>query len=392
MTRLGLTMPIGADEPLSHYCSRIAALNLAESAQSFSTLLGFSFIEVTRGCSAAVERFSELAGLTPAEAQRATVLHVDTRSRQLAGHLFSKKFVANTKVKFCPLCFAEDEVTMSGRRGFRARFRMSWLPRFLRACPVHEVTLLTHKFGDWRLRCDPYAWIRVSGRQWRDFEPDCVPMRLTVAEKYFLRRIRNEPNSDLWLDDLSPQAALHFVEILGAVERHGIEVQFGSLSLSEQSASAATGFEIASGGTTDIKSVLTGLTKGYYRSKSPMGAHAVFGELADEMSAYQSFPGYNRVLELMQETAIENLPIGPGQKFLRDVRYRKLHSVHSASREAGIGARLLWRFLYEAGLAPVWDQGYSKHRVVLPVSIIAPYVEKAVEWDQKGKRRHGMIH
>lgn len=351
MSKLHLTVPRQDEETLGSYCSRLAALHGAYSAREFSSCLGFSFIELLRGSDVHVGIFTRLVSLQEADTREVSIRVLGPKLRYLRDHMFTRDHVVTTKSKFCPHCLIEDERSGVGRQGSRAYMRISWLPRFSRVCPIHQSTLVTAVPGGSGMYGDAIGGLRADNTEWFDYIDRTKPAQATPAQSYLIDRFMGRPTEPLWLNKYPVQAAAHFIDIVGAVERHGIEVSFDKLDVLEQSACAQRGFEIAAGGQRPVKAFLAGLVKGFYRSRSAMGAHAIFGELADEMSLHADLPGYDRIVKLMQRVAVENLPIGPGDNFLGSVRQRRrLHSLSSAAKENEIGPHILRTFMIERAL------------------------------------------
>lgn len=391
MSKLGFSLPLHPIESLAGYCSRTAALHKFESASALGNALGFSFQGVRQGDTGAIDRLAELLPVARGDLENAATTAIDKRTWLLNGHSFTRKFLATRKARFCPICLHDDETIREGRRGVRGYFRRTWLSRFVRACPVHNVALREEYFSNRQLLGDPYASLVDGLRGWERYISDCHHREATAAQAHFIRRFNGEPTEDnTWLDTLPLQPAFHFVEMIGAIQRHGIEVRFEDLTAQEQHASANEGYQIAAGGAEQIRDFLVRLTAGHKRSKSMIGAHAVYGEMADQVLRLSEIPGYDTILVLLQETAVDTLPIGPGDRFLGNVRHRRLHTINSAAKEAGIGSRLLWRYLHEANLVDHWlTMSQSPFRTFIPVEIIKPYVVAAVKWAELDRAARG---
>ncbi|CDZ62186.1 Hypothetical protein NGAL_HAMBI2605_18280 [Neorhizobium galegae bv. orientalis] len=383
MSKLGLCMPLGIDETLSTYCSRLAALNGFESARLFAHVLNFSFDQLTMGVEGAIDRFASLVSVERELLEKAAIVPVGRTWRTAHGHSLSRSFLQTSRARFCPLCLRDDEVSGQGRRAFRGVFRMKWMVRFLRVCPIHQIELLTLPPQASNLSGDPYGQLLGGGRDWGTYADVVVSARSTAAEKNLLQRLEGSADATTWVDRLPLQPAFHFQEMLGAVERHGIDVQFNRLTVAEQILCADAGYQIVRNGEDTVRNFLTDLTMGYFRSKGKAGAYGVYGELATQMGTFHGSPGYDQIVDLMQATAIETLPIGPGDRFLGEVRRRKNHSISTACKESGIGWQLLHRLLSDDGIIPEW--GYRSPpitKVVLPVAVISPFIERAIEWTQ----------
>ncbi|MGO8021147.1 TniQ family protein [Rhizobium leguminosarum] len=379
MTVLRWVAPLFPNESITSFCSRNAALNNAGSARVFASDMGFSFSGLANGHERDIHRLAELTGMVVEDLRPAVVTRdvvIKGRQTRFRGEAFSRQFVDSIRLRACPACLDEDEALMIGRPGLRAYGRLAWLLRFVRTCPKHNVPIETSRHADWHMEADFYSRLRFE-REQGGFQMPAVPKLASDLERYVVERIEGSTGGYPWLDSLPLQAASRTAELCGAVVHHGTSVDLDELSPEALADCGNRGFEIMAKGENAFRDALRTLTAKYYRevlTKHDPGVY--FGPLAVELRENQEMPGYLRMLSIMQDVAIEELPIGPGQTFLWPVTHRRLHSVETASREYGISRVALGRALSTRGITS-WrhDKGRSQ-TAVFEVSRIEETIEE----------------
>ena len=79
---------------------------------------------------------------------------------------------------------------------------------------------------------------------------------------------------------------------------------------------------------------------------------------------YLREPGFARFGRILRDCILDHWPIAPGETLLGEVvAERRLHSIVTAAREAGVGVGVIEQFLIEAGAHPESDDRPSSHEV-----------------------------
>nr|WP_280519168.1 TniQ family protein [Shinella curvata] len=337
-------------ETVASFCSRTAALHGAENASDFWSLFGLNFGELTKGASNALGALQRLLGPD---------LHVNRRGTcqsgadlAVRGHRLAARFVSLAQDRVCALCLADDEQNLFGRPGNRAFARLNWLPKFLRACPVHHVELVELPRIDWHLGPDFALRLR---REPGGIEGLCARSSSraeTNFERYARERLEwNLPTQPSWLDSVPLQAAAHLCELVGA-EIQGPNRDWPAASDRELCSAADVGFEHLLAGVQEFERVLAEQMSKNFRSKRRHCPTSIFGRFAAEALQFADYPGYAEVLSIMRDVGVKHLALGPGDEFLGAVTKRQYHSVSSASREYGVPASSLRTVLEELGKLP----------------------------------------
>ncbi|OHV82639.1 TniQ family protein [Rhizobium sp. LCM 4573] len=351
MNTLALQARVQEGETLASFCSRTAALHGAENASAFWSLFGLDFRELTKGRSDLVAVLQRVLGPR---------IHLDRRGAfqsgsdlAVRGHRLAGRFVSLAQDRVCPMCLADDEQNAMGRRGNRAYARLNWLPKFLRACPIHHVEFVGLPRINWHL--GPDFALKLS-REPGGIASLCertLARQETAFEQYARERLEwRPPTAASWLDDLPLQTAVHLCEMVGT-ELQDPDRDWSTASDRELGSAASLGFEQLRGGAHELEKVLAARASKNFRSRRRHCPASIFGTFASEALQFANYPGYSEVLAIMHDVGVKHLALGRGDEFLGAVTMRQYHSVSSASREYGVPASSLRTVLEELGkLAP----------------------------------------
>lgn len=119
----------------------------------------------------------------------------------------------------------------------------------------------------------------------------------------------------------------------------------------------------SNGGTEAIRTALDHLASRATGALDEAGK--AFGPLYSRLNRdYLNDPGFDLFRNIMRDCILENWPIGPGETVLGQVvAERRLHSVTTAAKEAGIGTKVLEHFLVEAGAIAADDPRPQSRRL-----------------------------
>lgn len=90
----------------------------------------------------------------------------------------------------------------------------------------------------------------------------------------------------------------------------------------------------------------------------------------------------------MQSVARDMLPLGPNEGFLEPVTRRKLHSIHSASKEYEIPFTILWAALEDERLVPLGLSPWAVARMNFEADSIAAVARALLESGYAGSEAH----
>ncbi len=354
MNAMSLLPAFHDDETIASFCSRTAALHEFPDARTFASLLGFDFVGLCRGQAEDVKKFAKMIGRETTELQTSLTVFDFRWSIAVRGHALSREFVAWNQNRVCPGCINDDEETLAGRAGTRAYSRLLWLPRFVRACPVHGRKLVETSVWSLKMGADFSARLRTGRRSFEELQRASHELAATDHERYLVDRFQGRRPSGHWLDRFPLQLAAHLPKLVGFAQNPRSFVS-ADPSAPERAEVASEGFAILAGGEDTFRDVVLSMIKANYRSREEFCAKTIFGNLSTELLGLRDHPGYADALSLIRETAADVVPVGPSDDFLGTSVPRRMHSIHTAAREFGLPYTPLRKAVEESGVTAIGD-------------------------------------
>ncbi|MCZ7854827.1 TniQ family protein [Agrobacterium salinitolerans] len=376
MTRLSELLPFNQRETVASYCSRLAAACGYRHARSFGADLGFSFQGLAIGNEEDIDTFSRLVDRSSASLSAGVVTTVG-RMNEIAGHKLSRGLMQRQRLRYCPCCVGDDERGQAGRFGHRAFGRIEWLVNAVRTCTAHNVMIVTSEIVPPPMFLHDFA-ANLANETTGDagivipqaMEPDSL-------QRHVEARLRSATTTSAWLDSMPLHVAIRLCETVGASERNGLRFRSDRIDPIEWSACAGAGYDLLCGGEADFRGWLEKLLSDFALGQSDMGGRVLFGRLYERLAHETDDPAFDPVRDIMRDVALGSLPLGPGDDFFGPVRYRRLHSVQSASRQFGIHPKRLRKLLVNSGMIPAKDVAKTFERILLPAADMEKFVAEA---------------
>lgn len=353
MRALYPTLPLQPDEMPTSLLSRLSRYHKASSVRSFCTDLGLAFQPIVDGDSTAIEQLAVLSGASfdtlKSHAYRAT-----DAGWTLRGEKFIKSSLQRGVPRVCPECVSLDTAG-AGRIPAAALpyGRAIWPILHIRACPVHELRLITpHPFAKAQQAHDFAGLLEPHLDEIERLAKTSPRISPSALEAYLIARLEGRRSDHPFLDGLDFSAAAQMCEVIGAVHIRGRKVAFRSLSDEQWQAAGAAGFAIASQGEEAIRKWLADqqLTYPYTRSANE-GPQAVFGRFYTWLAFSAPHSSFDAIRELVRTHAIETMPLGPDDLvFGKPVEKRRLHSIRTASLELGAHPKRMRKILAARGI------------------------------------------
>lgn len=377
MNRLAELLPFNAGETVASYCSRLAAACGYRHARSFGFDLGFRFQGLAIGDEPELEKFASILDVSASSLSPGAVV-TDGHMNVLACEKLTRSHMERQRLRFCPFCVQDDERDKGGRRGFRSYGRLSWLVKPIRACRHHGARLITsdRKMHPMFIH-DFAANLAAEADNFDSLLAAAVPMEPDTLQRYVEARLGGAETGSAWLDTMPLYVAVRLCETVGASERHGIRFHSNGLDEHERSACAGAGLDLLRDGENDFRDWLQSRLVRFLSSKGDMGGRALFGRLYEWLAHETSDEAFNPVRDIMRNVALSNLPFGPGDDFFGPITERRLHSVHSASKEFGVHPKRLRKLLSNCGLVSVEDSAKTFERILLDAATMERFAVEA---------------
>ncbi|MCA0907114.1 TniQ family protein [Ruegeria marisrubri] len=338
--RLGLTLPIGRNEPAVAYASRLAALNGCSSLWAFCSLVGLSALKLSRADPEELSRLSDLSGIVVADLARFSIRTNTRATRTLGGQIFPNKDIKIQTQYICPKCVLEAS---DDREWYHVPPDVFWYLDFVRTCPKHGLLLIP--MPEQQVGWFPYDFTaRLSQAQiGRETLIGLMTHAPTRVDEFSIASFSGNTDST-WLAGSSAYAVSRASERLGCI----IEGFRSARQLSRQELArlADVGFAVLSNGPESLQRVLEKLIEQRGRSslRKTFGVffHLMDGKMGDAIPMVRA---------VLRDVILENFVIHPGDKLLGEVcTTRRFHTLTSASDLTGVHPVKLANVLRSAGL------------------------------------------
>lgn len=339
------------------YCSRVARKH-GRTARQFADDCGIRFQDIVDGNASAIASLKEACGVDTSHFLNSTVRHVADRLYEIGNEQLTVDTMRRGQLRACPQCLLEDQLGPDG--ALAAYMRVEWLVEAVRVCPRHNLPLdvistgphQTHDFA-WHLQ-------RMEDRA----APSVTPARREAGALigYIIDRLAGRAEVH-WLDRMPLYAAIKSAEIVGAAINHGIHTSWNSLSDEDWHAAGIAGFELLTGGDDAFRGYLARVQRDHVESS--WGVKVVFGQLYNFLAQDTQDAVYEPLRGIMRSHIVKTVQIPAGDVVLGvKIKRRRLHSIHSASRETGLHPKPLRRKLMAFGIIDSLAEHLTDDRVV----------------------------
>eukprot|EP01037_Dinobryon_pediforme_P020984 gene20984-21736_t len=214
--------------------------------------------------------------------------------------------------------------------------RLTWQIDHFRNCLVHNVPLVKVAKNSRPKNMHDFALNLASVNPKVDRLIKETPKRSTSGfERYLHARLEGKRGDFPWLDNLEFTAAAKTCEMLGALQVFGEAINLREATDDQWFLAAKNGFDIASGGESDIRAFLAKRQSEFVYSRTAReGAQAQFGTFYKWLAFGAKDACFDPVRELLRRHIMETMPVGPGDTiFGLPIERRVLHSIRTASIE-----------------------------------------------------------
>lgn len=273
--------------------------------------------------------------------------------------LYVSRALRNPVMRGCPACLREDADQTTGPAHGAMAMRGDWQLRDVFLCirhghplvPLWRATALRERFD--------------IGARLREIEASILsgafdqPARSPSPYDLWLDRRLEDGTDDTWFSDHPIYVVTTLCRMLG-------QALFKENSPGDDSISGSihgAGFEVAVAGEANIRATLNQIAANATGAwDEPL---TTFGPLYSRLNRdYRTEQGFDPFRKILRECILGNWPIASGEVVLGEaLPQRQLHSLLTASRETGIGTKVLEQFLIEAGAIEAGDPRPQSRRL-----------------------------
>jgi hypothetical protein len=350
--KLRLTTAIRDDQTLLSHVGELALMNFQPSTDDFCRDMRTTLHAVAMGEPDAISNIAQVSGNDAGTLERAAFKRRDGRTLVFRSQTLTKQARMPMHVRFCTECLTED-IDLAAALGMRRPYhhaygRPHWHAAQYRTCVKHGLQLASVGTGPGHRQHDFAGAVLPLLDRLDEIGSSQIHRSASGLEQYLEKRILNGGGDD-FLDGLGFSVTARFCEMLGAVALFGPWPPHLGFTDEQWQLAGSAGYQIASKGSPAITTFLAGLKETAERD-SRDGAHNDWGILYNWMNETRD-PELEPLLEVARDHIEMNYPVGVGKGILgRQVRTRKMHSVHSASVEYGVHGQVMRTQLAAAGV------------------------------------------
>jgi hypothetical protein len=171
--------------------------------------------------------------------------------------------------------------------------------------------------------------------------------------------------------DLHSPTDFKLTETVGAIVNHGRSFVTGNLTGAEWLEAGRSGFAITSAGPVAFAEFLRSLHDRFWSGDGDFGGRVIYGRLYEMLAHENEDPAYDPIRDIIRETAVASLPIGPDHRLFGVTSPRRWHSVHSATKEFGLHHKTARKMFAAARLIPSDDETADSRTLVDAVEMEA---------------------
>lgn len=344
--KLPVSIPFHDDETPLGFVSRLAAANGYPSLEAFLDCTETNAPSIMRGDAGSMALLEAWTGEKRNRLGRFAVQRADEKLRfRLGDAVFGRDHRRGNAHRFCVQCVRHDLRIEEGRRVSRPYVRAWWETKAIRTCPIHgsritEVACDNNK--------DDFAlFVSANEHLFADDHGDVESLPSQELDRYLIGRIQGEL-ANPFLDNLEAYVVAGLCKYFGRFLRRYRGASVSGDGSFETVDDAEYGFNAVKLGEAHISELVSKLVVG--ESASVEDGASPMDPITRWLRRNHDVPAYATLVEVFQDLAERNMPLGEGQICILPTRRRYRHTVRSASVEYGLREKRIVTLLTTAGL------------------------------------------
>ncbi|EUB97521.1 TniQ family protein [Rhizobium sp. CF080] len=369
--KLPVSIPLHDNETPLGFVSRLAAANGYPSLEAFLGCTETNALSIMRGDSGSMALLEAWTGEKRNRLGRFAVQRADEKLHfRLGDAVFGRDHRRGNAHRFCVQCVQQDLRIEEGRKVSRPYVRAWWETKAIGTCPPHgsritEVACDNNK-DDFAL----FVWSNEHLFANDHREVESRPSQ--ELDRYLIGRIRGEI-ANPFLDNLEAYVVAGLCKYFGRFLRRYRGAAVSDDGSFETLDDAEYGFNAVKLGEAHISELVSELVLG--KSFSVEDGASPMDPITRWLRRNNDVPAYASLVELFQDLAERNMPLGEGQICILPTRRRYRHTVRSASVEYGLREQRIVGLLTKAGLLKSEEATTTK--VSFDAELAKPILEAA---------------
>ncbi|MGM4913151.1 TniQ family protein [Rhizobium sp. 768_B6_N1_8] len=276
--------------------------------------MGFDLSDVINGKRPALERLAEFAQVSPEKLYQNALISKSKSRAIIRGEPVRSPIVLRYRTRLCPKCIQNDRLTSTGPLNAAAYIRVHWQFSFIRACPIHNVPIISLPDQTNSKVFDIAYQLTESALIIREATASEETRQFSEFEQFALDRLNGQKGHGELLDKLPLAAAGDISELFGIFTTFGKFANLEAYDETQWHLAAQSGFNFLKRnfeGVRDFGKIVVGDLD---TSHPLRGGNNIFGTVNQAIGKSRPYPEYDIVRDELVRMAEETLPLSPGVK------------------------------------------------------------------------------
>jgi hypothetical protein len=343
--------------------------------RAFLIAFGIRFADIWRGQQKAIEKIARLGGaplpglLAASPKKNGPFVHINGES------VVSFRFNRH-EVRYCPGCIQDDLERFDGPKAARPYSRLEWLVGNFRQCDIHGTPLKSVRGGSQFTATGFHQTLAANGVFDEVSAADKGAAKPSAYQTWMRQRLRGDSDPTHWLKDVPFYAATEFCELMGLSLLYPPRHPVSTVDEATWTRGADIGYTAAAAGSDGVGDLLREIMEKESAGTGVFTPRATFGLVFDMLELRKADPAYDQFRSVLADFAEQHLPLPPGTEvFGRKIGRRRVHSVYTAAREAGVHPQSFRRWARRRGLdVPDESEDRTDHRVLFDAEVADQFI------------------
>ena len=330
--KLPVSIPFHDNETPLGFVSRLSAANGYPSLDAFLNCTETNALAIMRGEAGSMALLETWTGEKRDRLGRFAVQRADEKLHfRLGAALFGRDHRRGNTHRFCVQCVQGDLRIEGGRKVSRPYVRAWWETKAIRTCPIHGSPITEISYENNK---DDFAlFVSANAHLFADDHGQATSRPPRELDRYLIGRIQGAIVNP-FLDNLEAYVVAGLCKHFGRFLRRYRGAAVSEDRSFETLDDGEYGFSAVKLGEAHISKLVSELVLG--ENPSVEDGASPMDPITRWLRRNHDIPAYATLVELFQDLAERNMPLGEGQVCILPTRRRYRHTVRSASVEYGL--------------------------------------------------------
>lgn len=350
-----LKIPFFANEAMFSFISRVAYANGRLAAYSFCADLGMTLSGLLKGELQQIEKLSDLTGVSSDQLNRAVSVE-EAGEVRIGDILIGRKSRITNHMRYCPVCWEEDEDNSSRSWGIQRYARSAWQIRDYRCCALHNRRIIDLGRPSRQRTIDFCSALHLRVADILKESARSLPEPASPVDQFVHDRMDGRKRHGPLLDEMEMGFALDLSLRFGIALTFGKHQPYKALTEPQLESATIAGFKALSGGYDYLYDALDRIVDDPTLPSIRNGA-ALYGPLYEWLRRMGGQPGAGTVQTKLREHAVARVRLPSGSEVFGTIEATPWLTLPRIAEEVGLSPFAVIGRFREAGMVngPVKD-------------------------------------